>query len=53
MKLGKQYIVTKESDDGTFLVGDRISLNSDGSINCIESKGWVRNSYLKTYPTLI
>jgi len=32
MEVGKNYIVTKRSDDGTFRVGDRIILNTDGSI---------------------
>jgi hypothetical protein len=36
-----QYIVTKASDDGTFEVGDRIKLLSDGAILCIEAKGWI------------
>jgi len=41
MITGVVYLVTKESDDGTFLVGDHISLNDDGSINCREAGGWV------------
>lgn len=39
MKIGKVYVVTKESDDGTFEVGDRISLQADGDIICNEV-GW-------------
>ena len=36
-----RYIVTKESDDGTFEVGDHIWLNADGSISCMEACGWI------------
>lgn len=38
---GKMYVVTKPSDDGTFEVGDHISMNEDGSINNREAQGWV------------
>ena len=41
MKDGRWYIVTKRSKNGTFRVGDHISLNTDGSINCREVQGWV------------
>jgi hypothetical protein len=41
MKVWRRYIVTKGSTDGTFEVGDHISLNPDGSINCIEAQGWI------------
>ena len=41
MEVGKRYIVTKASDDGTLEVGDHVSLNSDGSITCREAQGWI------------
>ena len=41
MKAGMRYIVTKASDDGTFQTGDHISVNTAGSINCIEAQGWI------------
>lgn len=41
MVVGKPYIVTKESDDGTFQVGDHISFYLDGSIVCKEACGWI------------
>lgn len=41
MKPGIRYIVTKGSDDGTLQVGDHISQNEDGTVSCIEAKGWV------------
>lgn len=33
------YIVTKESDDGTFRVGDHIKLCDNGDIICFEARG--------------
>ncbi len=42
MVAGKQYIVTKASDDGTFEVGDHVSICASGrAINCREAQGWV------------
>ena len=41
MLVGKRYIVTKASDDGTFEIGDHVSANVDGSINCREAHGWI------------
>lgn len=41
MEIGKRYVVTKASDDGTFVEGDHISMNADGSINCREAQGWI------------
>ena len=41
MKHGIRYIVTKMSYDKTLEIGDHISVNSDGSINCIEMQGWI------------
>lgn len=41
IETGKRYVVKKASDDGTFLVGDHISLSKDGSINCYEAHGWI------------
>jgi hypothetical protein len=41
LEIGKRYIVTKASDDGTFDVGDHIYLHEDGSIICKEAEGWI------------
>ena len=41
MKIGAWYVVTKGSDDGTFEVGDHISLCVDGAIACKEAQGWI------------
>lgn len=41
MKIKTRYIVIKSSDDGTFLKGDHIYLNEDGSISCLEASGWI------------
>lgn len=41
MTVGKRYIVTKASDDGTFELGDHVSMNAGGSINCREAQGWI------------
>lgn len=41
MEVGKRYVVTKPSDDGTFEVGDHISMNAGGSINNREAQGWI------------
>ena len=41
MEIGKRYVVTKASDDGTFEKGDHISMSADGSINCLEAQGWI------------
>jgi hypothetical protein len=40
MKVGLPYVVVKGSR-GIFNVGDRISMASDDSINCIEAQGWL------------
>lgn len=44
MQVGVQYIVEKQSDDGTFERGDRIKKLEDGAIICIEAKGWIEPS---------
>lgn len=44
MIVGKRYIITKSSDDGTFELGDHIMMNDDGSICCIEAQGWICES---------
>ena len=36
-----RHVVIKASDDGTFEVGDHIVFEDDGSISCIEAKGWI------------
>lgn len=41
MKIGVKYIVTKESDDGTFKVGEHIMFNKDMTISCFEAQGWI------------
>lgn len=41
MEVNKIYIVTKESDDGTFEVGEHISLRSDGAIIGYDAHGWI------------
>ena len=41
MQVGKQYIVTRGSDDGTFEIGDHILLNENGDISCREAGGWL------------
>ena len=41
MQVGKRYVVMKESDDGTFHLGDNIALCADGAITCHEASGWI------------
>lgn len=41
IKVGTPYLVTKESDDGSFQVGDQITLTIDGSISNIQAEGWL------------
>jgi hypothetical protein len=41
MKIGAWYVVTKQGDNGTFEVGDHISLCVDGAIACKEAQGWI------------
>lgn len=41
MKPNIHYIVTKASDDGTFEVGDSISMTSDGLILNRNAEGWI------------
>lgn len=41
MKVGTPYLVTKESDDGSFQVGDQITLTIDGSISNLQAEGWL------------
>jgi hypothetical protein len=35
------YTVTKESNDGTFLVGDVIQFEKDGSIGSVTAQRWI------------
>jgi molybdopterin synthase catalytic subunit len=37
----KIFLVTKGSDDGTFIEGDHIIFYDDGCIGCFEAGGWV------------
>lgn len=46
MRLGMRYIVTKGSSEGTFQVGDHISLNKNGAVSCIEAQGWIEAVYV-------
>lgn len=41
MKVGMRYVVTNESDDGTFCLGEHIHKYDDGNIGCKEAQGWV------------
>lgn len=41
LEVGKHYIVTKPSDDGTFLLDDHVYLDEDGCIVCVEAGGWI------------
>ena len=41
MKVGTPYLVTKESDDGSFQVGDQITLTIDGSVSNTQAEGWL------------
>ena len=34
-------VVTKNSDDGTFIVGDHLIFYSNGDIGCIEAQGFI------------
>lgn len=41
LEIGWWYRVTKGSKDGTFKKGDHVMLEKDGSIACLEAKGWI------------
>ena len=41
MKVGTPYIVTRESDDGSLVVGDQITLLPDGSLGNLQAEGWL------------
>jgi len=41
MRIGVRYVVTKESDDGTFQVGDSIELLPDNSVGNWTVGGWI------------
>lgn len=41
MKVGTPYIVTRESDDGSLVVGDQITLLPDGSLGNLQAAGWL------------
>ena len=41
MKVGVPYIVTHESDDGSLVVGDQITLLPDGSLVNPQAEGWL------------
>ena len=42
-----RYVVTKASDDGTFELGDHITLLDDGAVSCHEANGWVEPPEVK------
>jgi hypothetical protein len=42
MEVGIRYIVTRESYDGAFLVGDPIYMWGDGSVLNADSEEWMR-----------
>ena len=41
MERGMRYVVTKDSDDGTFVVGDKIELLHDNAIGNWTVGGWI------------
>ena len=41
MEQGMRYIVTKDSDDGTFIVGDKIELLHDNAVGNWTVGGWI------------
>ncbi len=41
MEIGKRYVVTKPSDDGTFEAGDCICLHQDGTVGSFTAHGWI------------
>jgi hypothetical protein len=41
IKHGVRYVVTSDSDDGTFLKGDHVFLDKSGDICCVEAHGWI------------
>ena len=41
LKKGVRYIVTRGSDDGTLLDGDRIQMDIDGALLCAEANGFI------------
>ena len=41
MKVGVPYIVTRESDDNSLVVGDQITLLPDGSLGNLQAEGWL------------
>ena len=41
LKKGLRYIVTRGSDDGTLLDGDRIQMDIDGALLCAEANGFI------------
>ena len=41
MEQGMRYIVTKDSDDGTFVVGDKIELLHDNAVGNWTVGGWI------------
>lgn len=42
---GVRYIVTKDSDDKSFLVGDHIRMEA-GCLTCAEAQGWMEKEHL-------
>lgn len=46
MKVGIRYVVTKESHDETFQIGEHVRLNNDGTISCFEEQAWVEAEHV-------
>lgn len=41
MQVGVRYVVTRESKNGEFQVGDRVWIEDDDSIMCPAAHGWM------------
>lgn len=42
MRFGVRYVVTRDSKHREFQIGDRVWMESDGSIMCHEAHGWMQ-----------
>ena len=47
MYVDAEYIVTRSSDDETFIKGDRVRLTGDGCIMNLSAGGWVGSEIIK------
>ncbi len=41
MQIGKRYVITEPSDDGSFQKGDHVRVENDGDLLCFEAHGWI------------